>query len=74
MAKKTPVKKKDVGRLLNIYLGENHVLIKKITAYRTTYFTYRIMVNAYSDAGVCGREFVVGVCGREFVVGLPQIP
>ena len=44
-----PVKKKNVGKLLNIYLHENQVLIKKITAYRTMYFMYRIMVNASSD-------------------------
>ena len=60
MAKKTP-KKKDVGRLLNIYLRENQVLIKKVTTYRTTYFMYRHIVNAYSDVVAAG------------VVGLPNI-
>ena len=48
---KMQVKEKNVGLFLKIYLRENLVLIKKITACRTTYFTYGHVVNAYSDVG-----------------------
>ena len=34
---------------MDLVPNKNQVLIKKITAYRTMYFTYRIMVNASSD-------------------------
>ena len=35
--------------MLHFYLCQILVLIKKITAYRTTYFTYGTVVNANSD-------------------------
>ena len=42
-------KKENPDKLLHFYLCQNLVLIKKITKYGTTYFTYGTMVNVNSD-------------------------
>ena len=60
VAKKKRRKKKDnPDKLLHFYLRQNLVLIKKITEYETTYFTYGTMVNVNSD--------VVGKMSTQFV-------
>ena len=49
VAKKNDGKKENPDKLLHFYLCQNLVLIKKITEYGTTYFTYGTMVNVNSD-------------------------